>query len=93
MINLSLKNLEKGLGLKLRTNAVCLGVDTATTTGLALISISGDKVTIEPSIFKLPSIPKKLADQMQKAEKYEQAMDSALNLIRDYKKNNLDYKN
>lgn len=93
MIILSLKKLEKGLGLKLKTNAICLGVDTASTTGLALISINDDKVIIETSLFKLPSIPKKIADQMKKAEKYEQAMDSALNLIRDYRKEKLNYQN
>jgi Holliday junction resolvasome RuvABC endonuclease subunit len=86
MIKLSLKKLERNLGLKLRKNVMCLGVDTASTTGLALISTFGGKVIIDYSIFKLPTIPRKIADQMEKAEKYEQAMDSALNLIRDYKK-------
>jgi len=86
MISLLLSKLEKNLGLKLRKNVMCLGVDTASTTGLALISTFGGKAIIDYSIFKLPSIPRKIADQMLKAEKYEQAMDSALNLIRDYKK-------
>ena len=85
MIKLSLKKLEQKLGFKLRKNTMCLGVDTASTTGLALISVIGSKVIINYSIFQLPKIPKKIADQMEKAEKYEQAMDSALNLIRDYK--------
>jgi len=85
MIKLSLKKLEQKLGFKLRKNTMCLGVDTASTTGLALISVIGSKVIIDYSIFQLPKIPKKIADQMEKAEKYEQAMDSALNLIRDYK--------
>jgi len=85
MIKLSLKKLEKNLGLKLRKNVMGLGVDTASTTGLALISTFGEKAIIDYSIFKLPTIPRKIADQMEKSEKYEQAMDSALNLIRDYK--------
>lgn len=93
MIKLFLKKLERNLGLKLRKNVMCLGVDTASTTGLALISTFGNKVIINTSIFKLPSIPKKIADQIEKAEKYEQAMDSALNLIRDYKKENISFKN
>ena len=85
MIKLSLKKLEQKLGFKLRKNTMGLGVDTASITGLALISVIGSKVIINYSIFQLPKIPKKIADQMEKAEKYEQAMDSALNLIRDYK--------
>lgn len=86
MIKLTLKKLERNLGLKLHKNVACLGVDTASTTGLALIKTNSDKVIIKYDLFKLPSIPKKIADQMEKAEKYEQAMDSALNLIRDYEK-------
>jgi len=84
MIKINLKKLEKNLGFKLKRNTICLGVDTATTTGLALISTSDKEIIIETNIFKLPSIPKKIADQLVKAEKYEQAMHSALNLIRDY---------
>lgn len=92
MIKLPLKKLEKNLGFKLQKNVMCLGVDTASTTGLAVISTYKDKVVIDTYSFKLPSIPKKLADQMIKAEKYEQAMDSALTLIRDYKREKLEEK-
>ena len=82
----SLKKLEKNLGYKLRTNVACIGIDTATTTGIALVKLDSKVVCIKCDVFKLPSIPRKIADQMEKAEKYEQAMDGALNLIRDYKR-------
>jgi Holliday junction resolvasome RuvABC endonuclease subunit len=85
MIKITKKRLEKNLGYKIRNNVICLGVDTATTTGLALINVKNETVKIEYTHFTLPSIPKKIADQMVKAEKYEQAMDSALQLIRSYK--------
>jgi hypothetical protein len=85
MIN-NKQKLEKNLGYKVMDNITCLGVDTATSTGLALIKIKKNKVTIETSTFKLPTIPKKIADQLEKAEKYEKAMESGVNLIREYMK-------
>ncbi len=78
------KELEKNLGYKVLDNITCLGVDTATTTGLALLKIKGNKITIETSVFKLPKIPKKVANQLEKAEKYEKAMESGLVLIKEY---------
>ena len=53
MIKLSLKKLEQKLGFKLRKNTMGLGVDTASITGLALISVIGSKVIIDYSIFQL----------------------------------------
>lgn len=84
MIN-NTKKLERNLGYKVMDNITCLGVDTATTTGLALININNGKVKIETSVYTLPSIPKKIADQLEKAEKYEKAMESGVKLIREYK--------
>lgn len=80
----NLKQLEHNLGYKVYDNITCLGVDTATTTGLALITISKGKVKIQTQSFKLPVLPRKIADQLEKAEKYEKAMENGLILIRKY---------
>jgi hypothetical protein len=86
MITLNIKKVEKKLGRKLQKNSFCLGVDTAATTGLALITTTETDLILETDIFKLPILPRKIADQMIKAEKYEQSLDSMINLIREFKK-------
>lgn len=78
------QQLEKNLGYKVKDNITCLGVDTATATGLALLNISNNKLKIEMQTFKLPTLSKKVADQLEKAEKYEKAMESGFLLIKDY---------
>ena len=86
MINITLKKLEKNLGLKLKTNIYCVGVDTASTTGVSFLTITDKAATFEWELFKLPVLPKKIQDQMVKAEKYESVLDFATVAIRDLKK-------
>ena len=86
MIKLSLSKLEKNLGLKLRPNSYSVGVDTAATTGVSFLTITDKTATFEWELFKLPVLPKKVKDQMEKAEKYEAVLDFAVNAIRELKK-------
>jgi len=83
MIKLSLKKLEKNLGLKLKNPIIALGLDTASTTGICKLFINKDKVRIETSIMKIPSLPK---DTEDKSEKYEEALEMLLRMVRDFKK-------
>jgi Holliday junction resolvasome RuvABC endonuclease subunit len=83
MIKLSLSKLERNLGLKLKSNIYCVGVDTASTTGVSFLTKTA---TFEWELFKLPVLPKKIKDQMEKAEKYEAVLDFAVNAIRELKK-------
>ena len=83
MIKLSLQKLEKNLGLKLKKNIYCVGVDTASTTGVSFLTITDKSATFEWELFKLPVLPKKVRDQMEKAEKYEAVLDFATAAIRE----------
>lgn len=83
MINITLKKLEKNLGLKLKKNIFVLGLDTASTTGICKLWIGEDKVRIETSIMKIPSLPK---DTEDKSEKYEEALEMLLRIVRDMQK-------
>jgi Holliday junction resolvasome RuvABC endonuclease subunit len=86
MINITLKKFERNLGLKLKTNIYCVGVDTASTTGVSFLTITNKIATFEWELFKLPVLPKKIKDQMIKAEKYESVLDFATVAIRELKK-------
>jgi Holliday junction resolvasome RuvABC endonuclease subunit len=85
MITLPIKKLEKNLGLKLKRNLYVIGVDTASTTGVSFLTITNSTATFEWELFKLPVLPKKVKDQMEKAEKYEAVLDFATVAIRDLK--------
>lgn len=85
MITLPIKKLEKNLGLKLKRNIYVIGVDTASTTGVSFLTITNSTATFEWELFKLPVLPKKVKDQMEKAEKYEAVLDFATVAIRDLK--------
>lgn len=78
-----INELEKNLGFKIRKNVWCVGIDTATTSGVAIINIDNEIVDIDTKILKIPSIPK---DTEDKAEHYEQSMEALLLIIRDFKK-------
>ena len=73
------KKLEKNLGFKLRDNVFCLAIDTATKSGIAMISIFKKKLWIKTFIIHLPALPKDLED---KNEKYDAHLESFLKLIR-----------
>ena len=86
MITIPLKKLEKNLGLRLNKNIYVVGVDTASTTGVSFLTINDKEATFEWELFKLPVLPKKIKDQMEKAEKYEAVLDFATVAIRELKK-------
>jgi Holliday junction resolvasome RuvABC endonuclease subunit len=50
------------------------------------LTITDKTATFEWELFKLPVLPKKLKDQMEKAEKYEAVLDFAIMAIRELKK-------
>jgi len=83
MIKISLKKLERNLGLKLKNPVIALGMDTASTTGVCKLWINGDKVRIDTSIIKIPKLPK---DTEDKSEKYEEALEMLLRMVRDFKR-------
>jgi len=80
---ISLTKLEKNLGLKLKHNLFILGLDTASTTGICKLAINSKQVVIETSIMKIPVLPK---DDSDKSEKYEEALNALLLIVRDFKK-------
>jgi len=86
MITIPLKKLEKNLGLRLNKNIYVVGVDTASTTGVSFLTITDKEALFEWELFKLPVLPKKIKDQMEKAEKYEAVLDFATVAIRELKK-------
>jgi len=86
MITIPLKKLEKNLGLRLKHNIYVVGVDTASTTGVSFLTINDKEALFEWELFKLPVLPKKIKDQMEKAEKYEAVLDFATVAIRELKK-------
>jgi len=85
MIKLKIKDIEKLLNKKIQTNISCLGIDIASTTGLAYIKTTDQDMFIETAIFKIPTLPRKIANQMIAAEKYEQVLDSICLLLVEYK--------
>jgi hypothetical protein len=74
----SLKKLEKNLGFKLRDNVFCLAIDTATKSGIAMISILKGKIRIKTFILALPPLSK---DLEEKSEKYSQHLSDFVNLV------------
>jgi Holliday junction resolvasome RuvABC endonuclease subunit len=63
------QQLERALGYKVLDNITCIGIDTASKSGIAIIKIKGNKVDIQSFAIKLPALPK---DIEEKSEKYEQ---------------------
>lgn len=84
MIKMSIKKLEKNLGFKIKRNVFCLGVDTASTTGLAMVSVDSKYIEVETDIIHLPVLSRKSANDMDKAEKYENAISRLTGLIKGF---------
>ena len=84
-MNIKIKNIEKKLGFKLKRNTLSLGVDTASTTGLAILETDNLRLRIETSTFKLPTVKK--TDEL--SDKFVEKLEFMLRSIRDFKKNNL----
>ena len=66
----NLKKLEKNLGYKLRDDIFCLTIDTATKSGVAIISILKGKLAIHTFLLKIPSLPKEIESKEQKYEEH-----------------------
>jgi len=84
-MNIKIKDIEKKLGFKLKRNTLSLGVDTASTTGLAILETDNLRLRIETSTFKLPTVKK--TDEL--SDKFVEKLEFMLRSIRDFKKNNL----
>jgi Holliday junction resolvasome RuvABC endonuclease subunit len=80
-MNFKIKDIEKRLGFKLRRNTYCIGVDTASTTGLAILETDDKMLKIKTSIFKLPVVKK--ADEL--SDKFVEKLEFMLRSIRDFK--------
>jgi len=83
-MNIKIKDIEKKLGFKLKRNTLSLGVDTASTTGLAILETDNLRLRIETSTFKLPTVKK--TDEL--SDKFVEKLEFMLRSIRDFKKNN-----
>jgi len=84
-MNIKIKDIEKKLGFKLKRNTLSLGVDTASTTGLAILETDNLRLRIETSTFKLPTVKK--TDEL--SDRFVEKLEFMLRSIRDFKKNNL----
>jgi len=80
---ISTKKLEKNLGFNIKKNIFILAIDTATTSGLTKMWITDSKVKIEYFTIKCPSAPK---ESEENSEKYEEFIDMATVIFRDFAK-------
>jgi len=81
-MNFKIKDIEKRLGFKLLRNTYTLGIDTASTTGLAILETDNKSLKIKTSIFKLPVVKK--TDEL--SDKFVEKLEFMLRSIRDFKK-------
>jgi len=77
-----LKDIEKKLRFKIKKNTYCIGVDTASITGLCIIETDKKNIKIKTSIFKLPTVKK--TDEL--SDKIVEKLEFMLRAIRDFKK-------
>jgi len=82
-MNFKIKDIEKRLNFKLKRNTYVLGVDTASTTGLAILETDNKVLKIKTSTFKLPTVKKE--DEL--SDKFVEKLEFMLRNIRDFKKN------
>jgi len=82
-IKMSIKKLENRLGYKIKKNVFCVGFDTATKSGVALIWTNDKEVKIDTDLLKIPTVPD---DTEDKSEIYEEKLDLFLNILRDFKR-------
>ena len=80
-MNYKIKDIEKRLGFKLRRNTYCIGVDTASITGLAILETDKKSLKVKTSIFKLPVVKK--TDEL--SDKFVEKLEFMLRSIRDFK--------
>lgn len=79
---IKIKDIEKRLHFNLKRNTFSLGVDTASTTGLAILETNEDTLKIKIAIFKLPEVKK--SDEL--SDKFVEKLEFMLRSIRDFKK-------
>jgi hypothetical protein len=77
-----IKDIEKKLSYKLKRNIYCIGIDTASTTGIAILETDNKSIKIKTSIFKLPTVKK--TDEL--SDKFVEKLEFMLRSIRDFKK-------
>jgi Holliday junction resolvasome RuvABC endonuclease subunit len=82
-MNFKIKDIEKRLTFKLKRNTYVLGVDTASTTGLAILETDNKTLRVKTAIFKLPTVKKE--DEL--SDKFVEKLEFMLRSIRDFKKN------
>jgi Holliday junction resolvasome RuvABC endonuclease subunit len=80
-MNFKIKDIEKKLGFNLKKDTYCIGVDTASTTGLAMLETDNKTLTVKTSIFKLPVVKK--TDEL--SDKFVEKLEFMLRAIRDFK--------
>jgi hypothetical protein len=81
-MNFKIKDIEKKLSYKLKRNIYCIGIDTASTTGIAILETDNKSIKIKTSIFKLPTVKK--TDEL--SDKFVEKLEFMLRSIRDFKK-------
>jgi Holliday junction resolvasome RuvABC endonuclease subunit len=77
-----IKDIEKKLDFKLKKDTYSIGVDTASTTGLAILETDKKMLKVKTSIFKLPEVKKE--DEL--SDKFVEKLEFMLRSIRDFKK-------
>jgi len=76
-----IKDIEKRLGFKLKSNTYVVGVDTASITGLAILETDKKSLKVKTSIFRLPIVKK--TDEL--SDKFVEKLEFMLRSIRDFK--------
>lgn len=80
-MNFKIKEIEKKLSYKLQRNTYCIGIDTASTTGIAILETDNKSLKIKSTIFKLPTVKK--TDEL--SDKFVEKLEFMLRAIRDFK--------
>ena len=81
-MNFKIKDIEQKLGFNLKKDTYCIGVDTASTTGLAILETDKKLLRVTTSTFKLPDVKKE--DEL--SDKFVEQLEFMLRNIRDFKK-------
>jgi len=79
---IKIKDIEKRLHFNLKKNTYCVGVDTASITGIAMLETDDKNLRVRTAIFKLPEVNKK--DEL--SDKFVEKLEFMLRSIRDFKK-------
>lgn len=80
-MNFKIKDIEKRLSYKLQRKTYCIGIDTASTTGIAILETDNKNLKTKTVIFRLPTVKK--TDEM--SDKFVEKLEFMLRAIRDFK--------